>query len=73
MMLNFLKYEIRKFCVAFSKLLQKDIHNLENKIKVLERKTHNGKNMKFYNSHKQEFSEVFNNIGEGIRILSRCQ
>ena len=39
---DFLKYEIRKFCIAFSKSLQKEkkqkIHNLENKIKVLETK-----------------------------------
>ena len=70
-----------QICIAFSKLLQKDkksnIHNLENKINVVETKTHNGKNMKFYNwsstIHKQEFNEIFNNVGEGIRIQSRCQ
>ena len=40
---DFLKYEIRKFCIAFSKSLQKEkkqkIHNLESKIKVLETKS----------------------------------
>ena len=65
------------YCIAFSKSLQKKkkqkIHNLENKIKVLEAKLHNDENIKLHNRHKQELDEMYDDIAEGIRIHSRCQ
>ena len=71
---DFLKYEIRKFFIAFSNSRQKEkVHKLENKIKVLETKLQNDKNIKLHNRHKQELDEIFDNIAEGIRIRSRCQ
>ena len=69
-----MKYEIRKFFIAFSNSRQKEkVHKLENKIKVLETKLQNDKNIKLHNRHKQELDEIFDNIAEGIRIRSRCQ
>ena len=68
-----LKYEICKFCMVFSKSLQKErrekIHNLE--IKIKERRLNNDEKIQLYN--RQKLDNFFDGIIEAIRIRNRCQ
>ena len=67
---EFLKYEIRKFTIYYTKGLAKarkqKITNLESEWKKLE----NG--LVKYNSIKDKLNAIYDHISEGIRVRSKC-
>ena len=74
---EFLKYEIRKFTISYSKAkARKDRERkqyLENKLKLLEQKNDLDKNNTEYDQCKQELSKIYDEISNGIKVRSRCE
>ena len=74
---EFLKYQIRKFTIDFSKCLARDQRQkkllLEAKLIILENDLNNSTCLQEYNECKKELDEIYENIAEGIRVRSRCQ
>ena len=74
---EFLKYEIRKFTIEFSKRLARDQrrkkNSLEAKLITLENDLNTSKCLQDYNECKRELDEIYEKIAEGIRVRSRCQ
>ena len=72
-----LKYEIRKFTMRYSKLIAKEKrkkqHELESKLKVLEKSLSCDKNVEEYHKCKADLDEIYDNIAEGVKIRSKCQ
>ena len=73
---EFLKYEIRKFTIHYTKGLAKErkqkILNLESELKKLEISLGDANNLGQYNSIKNELEAIYDHIAEGIRIRSKC-
>ena len=74
---KFLKYEIRKFTIHYTKVLVKErkqkISNLESELKKLEISLDDANDLGKYNkSIKNELDAIYNHIAEGIRIRSKC-
>ena len=73
---EFLKYEIRKFTIHYTKGLAKErkqkILNLESELKKLEISLDDANNLGKYNSIKNELEAIYDYIAEGIRIRSKC-
>ena len=71
-----LKYEIRKFSVAFSKKKCKEKREnlacLEQKLKELEQNLNCDENLEQYGIHKSELNDIYNNINNGIKIRYKC-
>ena len=71
---GFLKYEIRKFTIHYTKGLAKErkrkISNLESELKKLEISLDDANNLGKYNSIKNELEAIYDHTAEGIRIRS---
>ena len=74
---EFLKYEIRKFSMKYSKTLKKNEtirkNLLEANLKDFETKLTNDENISLYNNFKKELEEIYDKIVEGNKVRSRCQ
>ena len=74
---EFLKYQIRKFTIRFSKMRAKEERKqreeLEATLKLLEKNLSTEENQCLYDKCKRDLEEIYDNIAEGIRIRSRCQ
>ena len=73
---EFLKYEIRKFTILYTKDLAKErkqkISNLESELKKLEISLNDANNLGKYDSIKNELDAIYDHIAEDIRIRSKC-
>ena len=74
---EFLKYEIRKFSISFSKNLAKAEPiiqtNLENRIKTLEQNFKNEEDFYAYNLCKLQFENIYDKMAERAKIRSKCE
>ena len=74
---EFLKYEIRKFSISFSKNLAKTERitktNLENRIKTLEQNFKIEEDFNAYNLCKLELVNICDKKTEGAKIRSKCE
>ena len=72
---EFLKYEMRKFTISYSKVKAKNSRekraHLENKLKVLEQNLTSEQFKREYDVCKQELNTIYDEIGTGIKIRSR--
>ena len=72
-----LKYEIRKFSILYSKVIAKEKkkkqHELESKLKILEKSLSCDKNIEGYHKCKADLDKIYDNIAEGVNIRSKCQ
>ena len=73
---EFLKYEIRKFTINFSKKLvkeeNKDQNFLEKELKKLEKNLNNLQTNEYYLGCKQKLQNIYTKKVNGIRIRSKC-
>ena len=73
---EFLKYQIRKFTIKFSKMRAKEERKqreeLETTWKLFEKNLSIEENQRLYDKYKRNVEEIYDNIAEGIRIRSRC-
>ena len=73
---DFLKYEIRKFSIEFSKnkakLRRKKLSRLKVKLKEVEQKIANGKAKEQHNAYRSKINETYDEISNGIKIRSKC-
>ena len=73
---EFLKYEIRKFTINFSKKLvkeeNKDRNFLEKELKKLEKNLNNLQTNEYYLGCKQKLQNIYTKKVNGIRIRSKC-
>ena len=73
---EFLKYEIRKFTMAYSKMKAKERREktkiLEENLKTLESDLNNKENIYQYNIQKEELNMIYDEISNGIKIRSQC-
>ena len=74
---EFLKYEIWKFTIDYSKTAAKirKQHkiDLEQKLKNLENNLTSEENRKLYNHYKNELETIHDHIANDIRIRSKCE
>ena len=73
---EFLKYEIRKFPIDFSKnkvkLRREKLSRLEVKLKELEQNLGNDEAKEQYNAYRGEINEIYDEISNRIKIKSKC-
>ena len=73
---EFLKYEIRKFSIEFSKnkakLRREKLSRLEVKLKELEQNLGNDEAKEQYNACRRKINEIYDEISNGIKISSKC-
>ena len=73
---EFLKYEIRKFAINFSKKLAQNSRklprDLKTKIKNLEQNIINEDKFNEYKTAKDELENFYDNIATGVKIRSKC-
>ena len=73
---EFLKYEIRKFTIEFSKnkanLKRKKLSRLKVKLTELEQNLSNDKAKEQYNAYRGEINEIYNEIRNGMKIRRKC-
>ena len=73
---EFLKYQIRKFTIRFSKTRaieeRKQREELETTLKSLEKNLSTEENQCLYDKCKRGLEEIYDNIAEGARIRRRC-
>ena len=73
---GFLKYEIRKFSIEFSKnkakLRRKKLSRLEVKLKKVEQNLGNDEAKEQYNAYRGEINEIYYEISNGIKVRSKC-
>ena len=73
---EFLKYEIRKFTIQYSKVKAKKrrekTKTLEENLKTLESDLKNEENILQYNIQREELNMIYDEISNGIKIRSRC-
>ena len=74
---EFLKYEIWKFTIDYSKKAAKVRKQqkiiLEQKLKTLEINLTSEENRKLYNHYKNELQTIYDHNDDGIRISSKCE
>ena len=74
---EFLKYEIRKFSISFSKNFAKKERiiqtNLENRIKTLEQSLKNEEDFNAYNLCKLELENIYDKKAEGAKLRCKCE
>ena len=72
-----LKYEIRKFSIRYSKVIAKEKrkkqHELESKLKILEKSFSWDENVEEHHKRKADLAEIYDNIAEEVKIRSKCQ
>ena len=68
---EFLKYEIRKFSMAFSKEKSKEkrenLARLEGNLKELELNLNCDENLEQYSIYENELNDIYNDISNGIK------
>ena len=73
---EFLKYEIRKFTITYSKnkaqMRCEKILYLEKKLNKLEKNLENEETKIQYNTFQEELNEIYEDVSKGIKIRSRC-
>ena len=73
---EFLKYEIRKFTINFSKKFvkeeNKDGNFLEKELKKLEKSRNNFRTNEYYHECKEKLQNICTKKVNGIRIRSKC-
>ena len=73
---EFLKYEIHKFTIGYSKnkakLKREKVSFLEKKLKGLEQNLNNEETKLQYNSFKDELNDIYEEISNGTKIRSCC-
>ena len=73
---EFLKYEIRKFTMNFSKNLvkkkNKDRNFLEKELNRLEKNLTNFQTNQYYLECKQKLQNIYTEKAKGLRIRSKC-
>ena len=73
---EYLKFEIRKFTISYSKIHAKDNikmkNDLENKLKDLENNLNNYDKLQEYNKIKSELEEIYEKFAEGAKVRSKC-
>ena len=73
---EFLKYEIRKFRINFSKKLAQNSRklqrDLETKIKNLEQDIINEDKLNEYKTAKDEFENFYDSVATRVKIRSKC-
>ena len=73
---EFLKYEIRKLSIEFSKneakLKSEKLSRLEVKLKELEQNLNNDEAKEQCNAYRGEIKEIYDEISDGIKIRSKC-
>ena len=73
---EFLKYEIHKFTMQYSKVKAKErrkkTKTLEENLKTLESDLKNEENILQYNIQREELNMIYDEISNGIKIRSRC-
>ena len=73
---EFLKYEILKFTIHYTKSLEKErklkSFKLESELKKLEICLDDANNLGKYKSIKNELDAIYDHIAEGIRIRRKC-
>ena len=74
---EFLKYQIRKFRIRFSKMCAKEERKqrdeLKTTLKSLEKNLSTEENQCLYDKCKRDLEEIYDNIADRIRIRTRCQ
>ena len=74
---EFLKYEIWKFTIDYSKkpakIRKQEKTNLEQKLKNLENNLTSEENRKLYNHYENELETIYDRIVDGIRTRSKCE
>ena len=74
---EFLKYEIRKYTIDYSKTIPKKGNkqriNLALKLKNLESNLNSEENRKVYNHYKNDLETIHDYIADGIKIRSKCE
>ena len=72
----FLKYEIRKFFIEFSKnqakLKREKLSLLQVKPKDLEQNLNNDEAKEQYNAYRDKINEIYDGISNGIKFRSKC-
>ena len=72
---EYLKFEIRKFTISYSKIRAKDNrkmkNDLENKLKDLENDLNNYDKLQEYNKIKSELEEIYEKFAEGAKVKSK--
>ena len=66
---EFLKYEIRKFSIEFSKNKAKLRREKLSRLEV--KKLDNGEAKEQYNAYRGEINEIYDEISNGIKIMSK--
>ena len=73
---EYLKHEIRKFTISFSKNKAKSMRekklNLEKKLKLVEAKLNCNEAKDEYKVCKENLKVIYDEIANGIKIRSRC-
>ena len=73
---GFLKYDIRKFTIKFSKnkakLRREKLSCLEVKLKELEENLSNDEAKEQYNTYRSEINKIYDETSNGIKIRSKC-
>ena len=68
---EFLKYEIRKFSIAFSKMKSKEKRE-KGKLREFEQNLNCDENVEQCGIYKNELNNIYNDISNGIKIRSKC-
>ena len=73
---EFLKYQIWKFNIEFSKnkakLKREKISRLESKLTESEQNLSNDEAKEQYNAYRDEINEIYDEISNSIKIRSKC-
>ena len=73
---EFLKYEIRKFTIDYTKRKAKERRKqralLESELEKLENNFESSENLRKYESLKSDLELIYDHIAEGVRLRSKC-
>ena len=73
---EFLKYEIRKFTIDYTKRKAKERRKqqalLESELEKLENNLESSENLRKYESLKSDLELIYDHIAEGVRLRSKC-
>ena len=74
--LEIFKYDIPKFSIRYPKVISKEKrkkqHELERKLKILEKSLSCDKNIEEYHKCKADLDGIYDNNAEGVKIRSKC-
>ena len=73
---EYLKFQIRKFTIPYSKICAKNNrrikNDLENKLKDLENDLNNYDQLQKYNEIKSKLEKIYEKFVEGAKVRSKC-